>query len=350
MNKRKRLLALLINGVLLSSLCMVASAADTATGTGNGIAYGTGSTAPEVKNVAIGNGAEVSYANGTNRPATGDIAIGSGAHTNNYVNQGGGIAIGEKAFSENMAGTQEASFNFNQTSFRGSGFFGLSAPFVPADPTKVPTGVAIGQNTYARSGGIMIGTHNYKGDIGDTTVDTNNVSSMRSHNVSVNATTVGVNSFNNATFGVVNGAYSAITGAYDGGGFRPQAAQNFGATITGSLNSIESKTATSDYSGIGNSIVGTANRTFNSNGSIIVGAGNEITNSTTAIIGAPTSGGSSAKKLAGKLRTAVKNSNGGGATMAFGGGNKADYTLRTSMIGINNTVTGADGAESADNI
>ena len=350
MNKRKRLLALLINGVLLSSLCMVASAADTATGTGNGIAYGTGSTAPEVKNVAIGNGAEVSYANGTNRPATGDIAIGSGAHTNNYVNQGGGIAIGEKAFSENMAGTQEASFNFNQTSFRGSGFFGLSAPFVPADPTKVPTGVAIGQNTYARSGGIMIGTHNYNGDIGDTTVDTNNVSSMRSHNVSVNATTVGVNSFNNATFGVVNGAYSAITGAYDGGGFRPQAAQNFGATITGSLNSIESKTATSDYSGIGNSIVGTANRTFNSNGSIIVGAGNEITNSTTAIIGAPTSGGSSAKKLAGKLRTAVKNSNGGGATMAFGGGNKADYTLRTSMLGINNTVTGANRAESADNL
>lgn len=349
MNKRKRLLTLLINGVLLSSLCMVASAADTTTGTGNGIAYGTGSKAPEVKNVAIGNGAEVSYANGTNRPATGDIAIGSGAHTNNYVNQGGGIAIGEKAFSENMAGTQEMSFNFNQTTFRGSGFLGLRAPFVPADPTKVPTGIAIGQNTYARSGGIMIGTHNYNGEIGDTTVDTSDVDNMRSHNVSVNATTVGVNSINNATFGVVNGAYSAITGSYDGGAFRSQAAQNFGATITGSLNSIESKTATSDYSGIGNSIVGTANRTFNSNGSIIMGAGNEITNSVTAITGAPTSGGNSAKALSEKLRTSVKRSNGGGATMAFGGGNKADYTLRTSMIGIKNTVTGANGAESADN-
>ena len=350
MNKRKRLLTLLINGVLLSSLCMVVSAADTATGSGNGIAYGTGSTAPEVKNVAIGNGAEINYANGTNRPATGDIAIGSGAHTNNYVNQGGGIAIGEKAFSENMAGTQEANFNFKQTTFQGSGFLGFSAPFVPADPTKVPTGVAIGQNTYARSGGIMIGTHNYKGDIGDTTVDTNNVSSMRSHNVSVNATTVGVNSFNNATFGVVNGAYSAITGAYDGGSFSSQAAQNFGATITGSLNSIESKTATSGYSGIGNSIVGTANRTFNSNGSIIMGAGNEITNSVKAISGAPTSGGNSAKALAEKLRTSVKKSDGGGATMVLGGGNKADYTLRTSMVGIKNTVTGADGAESADNL
>ena len=46
MNKRKRLLTLLINGVLLSSLCMVASAADTTTGSGSGVAYGTGSTAP----------------------------------------------------------------------------------------------------------------------------------------------------------------------------------------------------------------------------------------------------------------------------------------------------------------
>ena len=352
MNKRKHLLTLLINGVLLSSLCMVASAADTTPGAGNGVAFGTGSKAPEVKNVAIGNGAEVSYANGTNRPATGDIAIGSGAHTNNYVNQGGGIAIGEKAFSENMAGTQEEAFNFKQTTFTGTPRFGgffTGSPFIPADPTKMPTGIAIGQNTYARSGGTMIGTHNYKGDIADTSVDTSKESDMRSHNIGVNATTIGVNSFNNSTFGVVNGAYSAMTSGYAGGDNVLKAAQNFGATITGSLNSIESKTATSRYSGVANSIVGTANRTFNSNGSIIMGAGNEITNSVTAITGAPTSGGNSAKALSEKLRTSVKRSNGGGATMAFGGGNKADYTLRTSMIGINNTVTGANGAESADN-
>ena len=350
MNKRKRLLAILINGMLLSSIC-VASAADVTIGTGNGVAYGTGSTAPEVKNVAIGNGAEVSYANGTNRPATGDIAIGSGAHTNNYVNQGGGIAIGEGAFSENMAGNQEASFNFRQTTFQGSGFLGLKAPFFPADPTKVPTGVAIGQHTYARSGSTMIGTHNYKGKFGDTEVDTNNVNSMRDHGISVNATTVGVNSFNGSAFGTVTGAYNAITTSYNGGNpfTNSDAAKNFGATITGALNTIESKTATSDYSGVANNVVGLANRTFNSNGSIIMGAGNEITNSIT-YISAPTSGGSSPNALASTLRTAVKNSNGGGATMAFGGGNKADYTLRTSMIGINNTVTGANGAESADNL
>ena len=150
-------------------------------------------------------------------------------------------------------------------------------------------------------------------------------------------------------FGVVNGAYSAITGAYDGGGFRPNSAQNFGATITGSLNSIESKTASSNYSGIANSIVGVANRTFNSNGSLIYGAGNEITNSVEDIYSAPTSGGNSPEALAQNLRRVIKESNGGGSTMAFGGGNRADYTLRTAMIGVNNTVTGTSRRPSTYN-
>ena len=350
MNKRKRLLALLINGMLLSSIC-VASAADVTVGAGNGVAYGTGSTAPKAENVAIGKDAKIEYSGGVGQPSTGDIVIGGGAHTNNYIDQGGGIAIGAGAFSENMAGNQEASFNFRQTTFQGSGFLGMRAPFIPTDPTKVPTGVAIGQHTYARSGSTMIGTHNYKGKIGDTEVDTNNVNSMRDHGISVNATTVGVNSFNGSAFGTVTGAYNAVTTSYNGGNpfTNSDAAKNFGATITGALNTIESKTATSDYSGVANNVVGLANRTFNSNGSIIMGAGNEITNSIT-YISAPTSGGSSPNALASTLRTAVKHSNGGGATMAFGGGNKADYTLRTSMIGINNTVTGANGAESADNL
>ena len=63
-----------------------------------------------------------------------------------------------------------------------------------------------------------------------------------------------------------------------------------------------------------------------------------------------TDAGSSAKEFAETLRTAVKNANGGGSTMALGGANKADYTLRTSMIGINNTVTGVKGGESKDNL
>lgn len=342
MNKRKRLLTLLINGVLLSSLCVVASAADTATGAGNGVAYGTGSNAPKAENVAIGNNAKIGYTNGASA-ATGDIVVGKDANINNYASQGGSVAIGKNAKIENMAGGVEASFALGQTTYSGSWF---SSSRIPADPTKVVGSVAIGDNTFARTGSTMIGSHNYKGDLGDTTVDT---ASTRTYALNAYATTVGANSFSNGAFTTNTGTYNIISSEYNGGRLA-NPVKNLGSTINGSLNSIESKTANSYYSGVANSIVGTANRTFNSNGSLIMGAGNEITNSVKSISGAPDDGGNSAKELAETLRTAVKDANGGGATMALGGGNKADYTLRTSMIGINNTVTGANRAESADNL
>lgn len=341
MNNRKRILTLLINGVLLSSLC-VASAADTTTGAGNGVAYGTGSDAPKIENVAIGNNAKIGYTNGASA-ATGDIVVGKDANINNYASQGGSVAIGKNAKIENMAGGVEASFALGQTTYSGNWF---SSARIPADPTKVVGSVAIGDNTFARTGSTMIGSHNYKGDLGDTVVDT---ATTRKDALNAYATTVGANSFSNGAFTTSTGTYNIISSEYNGGRMA-NPVKNLGATINGSLNSIESKTASNYYSGVANSIVGTANRTFNSNGSIIVGAGNEITNSVKSIYDAPEDGGSSAKELAGKLRTAVKDANGGGATMAFGGGNKADYTLRTSMLGINNTVTGANHAESADNL
>lgn len=341
MNKRKRLLAILINGMLLSSLC-VASAADVTAGAGNGVAYGTGSNAPKIENVAIGNGAKIGYSNGASA-ATGDIVVGNGANINNYASQGGSVAIGKNAKIENMSGGVEASFALGQTTFSGSW---LSSARIPSDPTKVVGSVAIGDNTFARTGSTMIGSHNYKGELGDTTVDT---ATTRKDALNAYATTVGANSFTNGAFATNTGTYNIISSGYNGGRMA-NPVKNLGSTINGSLNSIESKTANNYYSGIANSIVGTANRTFNSNGSIIMGAGNEITNSVTSIYGAPEDGGNSAKELAGKFREAVKESNGGGATMAFGGGNKADYTLRTAMVGINNTVTGANRAESADNL
>lgn len=341
MNKRKRLLAILINGMLLSSLC-VASAADVTAGAGNGIAYGTGSDAPKIENVAIGNGAKIGYSNGASA-ATGDIVVGNGANINNYASQGGSVAIGKNAKIENMAGGVEASFALGQTTFSGNWF---SSARIPSDPTKVVGSVAIGDNTFARTGSTMIGSHNYKGDLGDTTVDT---ATTRKDALNAYATTVGANSFSNGAFTTNTGTYNIISSEYNGGRMA-NPVKNLGSTINGSLNSIESKTANNYYSGVANSIVGTANRTFNSNGSIIMGAGNEITNSVTSIYGAPEDGGNSAKELAEKFREAVKESNGGGATMAFGGGNKADYTLRTAMVGINNTVTGVNRAESADNL
>ena len=342
MNKRKRLLTVLINGVLLSSLCMVASAADTATGSGNGVAYGTGSNAPKVENIAIGNNAKIGYSNGASA-ATGDIVVGKDANINNYASQGGSVAIGKNAKIENMAGGVEASFALGQTTYSGSWF---SSSRIPADPTKVVGSVAIGDNTFARTGSTMIGSHNYKGDLGDITVDT---STTRKYALNAYATTVGANSFSNGAFTTNTGTYNIISSEYNGGRMA-NPVKNLGSTINGSLNSIESQTANSYYAGIANSIVGTANRTFNSNGSLIMGAGNEITNSVKSISGAPDDGGNSAKELAEKLRTAVKDANGGGATMAIGGGNKADYTLRTSMVGINNTVIGANSAKSADNL
>lgn len=335
MSKRKLILSVLINGVLLSSL-YVAGAVDMTPGSGNGVAIGTGSSAPKAENVAVGKGAGISYSNGASA-ATGDVAIGNGAGINNYASQGGSIAIGKNAKVENMAGGGEASFALGQTTYSGTW---LSSARIPKDPTKVVGSVAIGDNTFARTGSTMIGSHNYKGDLGDTTVDS---ASTRKDALNVYATTIGANSFSNGAFTTSTGVYNIISSDYNGGRFA-NSTKNFGATINGTLNSIESKTG-SYYSGVANSIVGTANRTFNSNGSLVFGAGNEITNSV-ADISAPSSGGNSAKELAETLRSAVKNSNGGGSTMAFGSGNKADYTLRSALMGVNNTLTGSQRNES----
>ena len=320
MNNRKRILTLLINGVLLSSLC-VASAADTTTGSGNGIAYGTGSTANNTLDVALGNKANVE----------------------NYVGQNGSIAIGANAHVENMAGGAEAAVGMGQTSYSGNFW---SSARVPADPSKVVGSVAIGNNTYARTGSTMIGSHNYRGAIGDITIDTDN-NGTRGANLNVYATTVGANSFSNGAFTTTTGTYNVISSTYTGGRFSTPT-QNFGATVNGAFNSIES-TSGGSTAGVATAITGVANRVANSNGALVYGAGNEITNSS-ASFSTPGESATSAKDFADKLKTAVTSSNGAGATMAFGGGNKADYTLRTSMIGVNNTVTGVRGNQSKDNL
>ena len=320
MNKRKRLLAILINGMLLSSLC-VASAADVTVGTGNGVAYGTSSSANNTQDIAVGNKAKVE----------------------NYVGQNGSVAIGANAHVENMAGGAEAAVGMGQTSYSGNFW---SSARVPADPSKVVGSVAIGNNTFARTGSTMIGSHNYRGAIGDTTIDTDN-NGTRGASLNVYATTVGANSFSNGAFTTNTGTYNIISSSYTGGRFSTPT-QNFGATVNGAFNSIESTTGGST-AGVATAITGVANRVANSNGALVYGAGNEITNSS-ASFSTPGEGATSAKDFADKLKTAVTSSNGAGATMAFGGGNKADYTLRTSMIGVNNTVTGVRGDQSKDNL
>ena len=320
MNKRKRLLAILINGMLLSSLC-VASAADVTVGAGNGVAYGTSSSANNTQDIAVGNKAKVE----------------------NYVGQNGSVAIGANAHVENMAGGAEAAVGMGQTSYSGNFW---SSARVPADSSKVVGSVAIGNNTFARTGSTMIGSHNYRGAIGDTTIDTDN-NGTRGASLNVYATTVGANSFSNGAFTTTTGTYNVISSSYTGGRFSTPT-QNFGATVNGAFNSIES-TSGGSTAGVATAITGVANRVANSNGALVYGAGNEITNSS-ASFSTPGEGATSAKDFADKLKTAVTSSNGAGATMAFGGGNKADYTLRTSLIGVNNTVTGVRGDQSKDNL
>lgn len=310
----------------------LAAAANNASGSGDGVAIGTGSDAPKNENVAIGKGAVISYSNGAST-ATGDIVVGSGANINNYASQGGSIAIGKNAKVENMAGGGEASFAFGQTTYSGGRW---SSSRIPADPTKVIGSIAIGDNTFARTGSTMIGSHNYKGDLGDTAVDS---ASTRTDALNVYATTIGANSFSNGAFTTSTGVYNIISSEYNGGR-TANPVKNLGATINGALNSIESKTADSYYSGIANTVSGIANRTFNANGSLIYGAGNEITNSFTDLSGVPEDSGASAKEFAEKLRTTIKESESGGSALAIGGGNTIDRSIRSQVMGVNNTLTG----------
>lgn len=192
----------------------------------------------------------------------------------------------------------------------------------------------------------MVGTHNYKGKLGDVEVDSADTGKNAK---SVFTTTLGTNSFNSGAFSTITGAYSIASSNYEGGNNTGAAGKNFGATIMGSLNSIESSTASSKYSGVANSIVGTANRTFNSNGSLIFGAGNEITNSATTI-SAPSDGGDSAQALQKTLMQKVKDSNSGGATLAIGGGNKADYAQQSQLLGVGNTLIGTSNSISKYNM
>ena len=309
------LAAFLLTGISVSPVSAVLDGVNTFVEPGN-------------QNIKIGNDIDLR----NNSTKNGAIAIGDHAQIDDYVMQEGSIAIGKNAFVENMYGRQEKNFKFGQSNEK-----------------KWASSVAIGQNSYARSGSVMIGDHKYIGKLGDVEVDGSDVQKVKSRNVNINATTVGANSYNQGAFSSVTGTYSIISGKYNGSNWSSYAGQNFGATITGSLNSIESATSSSVYSGVANSIVGTANRTANSNGSLIFGAGNEITNSISSI-SAPSTGGDSAQALQKSLMTAVKNSNSGGATLAIGGGNTADWTQLSQIIGVNNTLKGTSGAISKFNM
>lgn len=313
MNKKNLLLTTLV----LTSISFPVLAVDNATGVGSGIAYGTNSN-------AVG---------------TQDIAVGQSSKVENYVGQNGSVAIGYKSHVENMSGGVEASVGMGQTRYSGSF---LSSARVPADPSKVVGSVAIGNNTYARTGSTMIGSHNYRGELGDVNIDTDH-DGTRAASLNAYSTTVGANSFSNGAFTTNTGTYNIISSDYTGGRFSTPV-KNFGATVNGSFNSVESYDSWSSTAGVANTVMGTANRVADSNGALVYGAGNEITNSRARIDNLNAENVASAKEFANKLRGSIISSNGGGATMAIGGGNKADNTRSTAIIGVNNSVVGSSAS------
>lgn len=313
MNKKNLLLTTLV----LTSLSFPVLAVDNATGSGNGIAYGTNSNAVNTQ----------------------DIAVGQSSKVENYVGQNGSVAIGYKSHVENMSGGVEASVGMGQTNYSGNMW---SSARIPADPSKMVGSVAIGNNTYARTGSTMIGSHNYRGELGDVTIDTDH-DGTRAASLNAYSTTVGANSFSNGAFTTNTGTYNIISSDYTGGRFSTPV-KNFAATVNGSFNSVESYDSWSSTAGVANTVMGTANRVADSNGALVYGAGNEITNSRSRIDNLNAENVASAKEFANKLRGSIISSNGGGATMAIGGGNKADNTRSTAFIGVNNSVVGVDAS------
>lgn len=313
MNKKNLLLTTLV----LTSLSFPVLAVDNATGTGNGIAYGTNSNAVNTQ----------------------DIAVGQSSKVEDYVGQNGSVAIGYKSHVENMSGGVEASVGMGQTNYSGNMW---SSARIPADPSKMVGSVAIGNNTYARTGSTMIGSHNYRGELGDVTIDTDH-DGTRAASLNAYSTTVGANSFSNGAFTTNTGTYNIISSDYTGGRLSTPV-KNFAATVNGSFNSVESYDSWSSTAGVANTVMGTANRVADSNGALVYGAGNEITNSRARIDNLNAENVASAKEFANKLRGSIISSNGGGATMAIGGGNKADNTRSTAIIGVNNSVVGSSAS------
>ncbi len=270
------------------------------------------------------------------------IVYGKGAQIKSDISPSqarGFISIGDNATTWIGGGGQEKSFAYDGKVEHAAG------------------AIAIGSNTFARTGSIMIGSHEYKGNMGDVkNIDTDvfNTGEDGAYGHTVNSTTIGTNSFTKGNLATTIGDYNIQSGRTMGYNDWKNwnlsstiyGAQNFGATVLGALNSNESQSATIDgyrTSGVANSIVGVANRVNSSNGTLVFGAGNEVTNSLSNVYGVSDSTSlQDAKKAQDTFKNAVAQSDGGGAVLAVGGANKADWAQKSQLIGVGNTLTGTE--------
>lgn len=271
-------------------------------------------------NVTIGKGANVAVWNGVSgQTISGDIAVGPNAYAWN----------GEYTYKDQYAriGSKEYFLDFGQGGVVGAERF----KYKVADGSKIAGSIAIGKNTVARTGSVMLGDHSYTGKLGDIEI---NPANAKTYNDGIYSTTLGAGAYNSGSLAAVTGALSIASGSDT---------KNTGATIYGSLNSIESATSNSIYSGVASSVLGFANRTQNANAALIWGTGNEITNSIEAVTGVDftkwnSMSVSDAQKDA--IEAMQSNQYAGGSVLAIGGGNKADYAKYSQLTGVQNKVTG----------
>ena len=292
-----------------------------------------GVTAAKDGSVAIG-GLTVKK-NGEVSVSSPDVVYGKNAKINwDSNNTTGQISIGNNAMVVPGHGRQEEAFAYDGNYDHAAG------------------AIAIGTNTYARTGSIMIGSHVYKGNMGDVKnidTDTFNTDSNGAYGFTVNSTTIGTNSFTRGNLATTIGDYNIQSGKSRGYSWSSlfYGAQNFGATVIGALNSNESQSSGSGTSGVANSIVGVANKVNSSNGTLVFGAGNEVTNSLSYVsVAGDSTSLRDAKKAQDALKNAVAESDAGGAVLAIGGANKADWAQKSQLVGVGNTLTGTSNAVS----
>ena len=280
-----------------------------------------------------------------------NIAVGKGASTNTTMGNppglvSGYIAIGENAYAWNGGnpdgiGRKESYLDFNQGAVSPSSLFTKAKV---TDGTKLAGAIAIWKNTMARTGSVTVGDYTYVGKLGDIEVDPANRLTL---NNGVYSTTLGASSYNGGSMSAVTGAFSIIS---NNGSSTLYGAQNFGATIYGSLNSIESSKSSGLWTGTGlvagnaNSVLGFGNRTQNTNASLVWGTGNEVTNSIEDLkINNPYWHDVSASGAQQKIIDAMRSDQyAGGSVMAIGGGNKADWATYSQLLGVQNTLTGTE--------
>ena len=221
-----------------------------------------GSNVSVAENITMGKGANVAVWNGVSgQTISGDIAVGPNAYAWN----------GEYTYKDKYAriGSKEYLLDFGQGGVVGAEW----APFIGyykykvADGSKIAGSIAIGKNTVARTGSVMVGDHSYTGKLGDIEIK---LADAMTNNDGIYSTTLGAGAYNSGSLAAVTGALSIASG---------KDTKNTGATIYGSMNSIESATSDNIYSGVASSVLGFANRTQNANAALIWGTGNEVTNS-----------------------------------------------------------------------